>query len=351
MNLFFPNKVYHQKELLTVANQLLHQQEQWLKDLAQVIIDWHDDRDFMTAQTSGSTGTPKTIKLSKESMKQSALKTGHYFQLAKGTHALAALPYSFIAGKMMVIRSLVLNWNLNIVPPKSNPLAYVEDELDFVAMTPHQLSTVLQQSKWKLGLVKKILLGGAPVGAALLRNIQYIPAEVYLGYGMTETITHIAVKRINGSHPSKTFSALEGVQFSQSPEATLNIIADHLENKIQTTDVVELISDKEFEWVGRADNVINSGGIKIHPEQIEEKMSAVLNQPYFITSRKSELYGEEVILVIEGESADKSQLTAAISVHLSKRELPKDIIFVHQFEYTETGKVMRKETFEKTLNR
>ncbi len=349
MNLFFPNRVYHQKELLSVAHQLLDQPQEWLKEFAQVIIDWHDDLDFMTAQTSGSTGTPKTIKLSKEAMKQSALKTGKYFDLPKGTHVLAALPYSFIAGKMMVVRSLVLNWNFNIVPIQSNPLAYVEDDVHFVAMTPHQLSTVIRESRWKLEQVKKILLGGAPVGQELMEKIQTIQAEVYLGYGMTETITHIAVKRLNGVKPVQHFSALDGVHFSQSSEGTLHIKADHLEKEIQTRDIVDLISDTQFQWLGRADNVINSGGIKIHPEQVEQKISKVLKQPFFITSRDNELYGQEVILVIEGESTDITPLTEQLLTILSKLELPKDIIFVSQFVYTDTGKVKRKETFEKTL--
>lgn len=349
MNLFFPNRVYHKKDLLKVANQLLDQEQEWLKEFAQVIIDWHDDRDFMTAQTSGSTGTPKTIKLSKEAMKKSALKTGQYFDLPSKTFASAALPYSFIAGKMMVIRSLVLNWNFTIVPPQSNPLTYAEDELDFVTMTPHQLSTVLKESKWKLELVKKILLGGAPVGKELLQEIQSMQTEVYLGYGMTETITHIAVKRLNGDNPSEHFTALDGVHFSQSTEGTLHIASDHLREEVQTNDVVSLISDKQFQWLGRADNVINSGGIKIHPEQVEEKISEVLKQPFFITSRKNEVYGEEVILLIEGEPSDKSALTDMLLTTLSKMELPKDIIFVSQFEYTDTGKVKRKETFDKTL--
>jgi O-succinylbenzoic acid--CoA ligase len=347
MNLFFPNRVYHHKELLPVAHQLLDQPKEWLQEFAQVIIDWHDDRDFMTAQTSGSTGVPKTIKLSKESMTKSALKTGHYFDLPKGTHALAALPYSFIAGKMMVVRSLVLNWNYTIVPPQSNPLAYLEDEIDFAAMTPHQLSTVIRESRWKLGLVKKILLGGAPVGKELMQQIQSIESEVYLGYGMTETITHIAVKRLNGIDLSEKFTALSGVQFSTSKEGTLHIKADHLEKEIYTTDVVELINDREFNWLGRADNVINSGGIKIHPEQVEAKISSVLDQPFFITSRESELYGQEVILLVEGNAIDTLELMDRLSRQLSKKQLPKDIIFVPRFEYTDTGKVKRKETFNK----
>ena len=349
MNLFFPNKVYHHNELPDLAQQLLQQPQQWLQEFAQVIIDWNDDREYMTAQTSGSTGIPQTIKLSKEAMKQSALKTAQYFDLQKGAHVLAALPYSFIAGKMMVIRSLVLNWNFHIVPPRANPISDLEDELDFVAMTPHQLSTVLAQSSWKLGMVKKLLLGGAPVSPTLMNQIQSLNTEIYLGYGMTETITHIAVKRINGKS-EQVFSALEGVRFSQSESGTLTIHADHLNEAIETTDIIKLIKPDQFEWLGRADNVINSGGVKIHPEILEQKISAAFDSAFFISSRPSEMYGEEVILLIEGESKNKEEVFDKLSLYLSKLELPKAIFFVPSFEYTETGKVRRKETIRKTLN-
>ncbi len=349
MNLFFPNKVYHQKELQSLALQLLEQPQQWLQEFAQVIIDWNDDKDYMTAQTSGSTGIPKTIKLSKKAMIESAMKTAQYFNLRKGTHALAALPYSFIAGKMMVIRALVLNWNFHLVPPKSNPLSDLEDELDFVAMTPHQLSTVLNQNAWKLGMVKQLLLGGAPVSQALMNQIQRLDTEIYLGYGMTETITHIAVKRINGQSEN-AFSALDGVTFTQSDSGTLTIHANHLDEAVHTTDVVKLIKPNQFEWLGRADNVINSGGIKIHPEILEQKINKLFDTAIIIGSRPSEVYGDEVILLIEGTAGNKDEIMETLSQYLSKLELPKAIFYIPSFNYTKTGKVRRKETIRKTLN-
>lgn len=349
MNLFFPNAVYHQKELIPLAQSLGDHEQQWLRDFGQVILDWHDDSNFIKVTTSGSTGTPKVIELSKESMKQSALKTGAYFNLGKQSNALAGLPYSFIAGKMMLIRAIVLNWNLHLVPPSSNPLKYTEDKLDFVAMTPHQLSTVITETPSQLHYVDKILLGGAPIPSHLFSKIKSLQPEVYLGYGMTETITHIAVKRINGISPEQTFQALPGIRFDTTNEGCLMIAADHLEDHIVTTDIVKLESDESFEWVGRQDNVINSGGVKIHPEAVEAKLQDHIKQTFFIYGEKDPTLGTRVAICVE--SSDKSiKDTISRSFDLlDKYERPKNIQIISKFDYTQTGKIQRKETLKKTL--
>ena len=349
MNLFLPNRVYHQYDLIPLAESLIHHEQGWLREFAQVILDWYDDSHTIRVTTSGSTGTPQKIQLSKESMKQSALKTGAYFKLEKKSEALAALPYSFIAGKMMLIRAIVLNWNLHLVPPSSNPLAYVEDALDFVAMTPHQLSTVLSQSPGQIHYAKKILLGGAPIPSNLIRKIKTLDPEIYLGYGMTETITHIAVKRINGSAPETNFHALSGVTFASSDNACLIVNADHLQGQIVTTDIIKLHSDQEFEWIGREDNVINSGGIKIHPEAVESKLQAAIINPFFIFGKESDKLGMTVAICVESvDEKLRDTITESFGA-LDKYERPKHIYLIPKFDYTETGKIKRKETIKKTL--
>ncbi len=349
MNLIFPNRIYHQKELIQIAESLADHPQDWLRDFSKAVLSWHDDKSYIEVNTSGSTGTPKTIRLSKAAMQASAQKTGKHFNLPAKTEALAALPYSFIAGKMMLIRAIVLNWNLHIVPPSANPLLHLEDEIDFVAMTPHQLSTVLTQTPSQLQYIKKILLGGAPVSPTLHKQIQHIKAEVYIGYGMTETITHIAAKRLNGPNPDSSFHALPGVKFSKTNDECLNITADHLEETISTTDVVSLIDETTFDWLGRKDNVINSGGVKIHPERVESKLQSKIDMPFFIYSAPDELLGERVIICLETDIiADNLSIQEAIG-ELDRYERPKEILTTAQFVYTPTGKINRKESFKKTL--
>jgi len=349
MNLFLPNSVYHQKDLIPLAESLQDHEQEWLRDFGQVILDWYDDSDSIKVTTSGSTGIPKIIELSKESMKQSALKTGTYFNLGKQSHTLAALPYSFIAGKMMLIRAVVLNWNLHLVPPSSNPLKYTEDELDFVAMTPHQLLTVLAETPGQLHFVKKILLGGAPIPSHLLSTIKTLHPEIYLGYGMTETITHIAVKKINTESAEKSFQALPGVQFGLTHEDCLTIEADHLQGKIVTTDIANLHSDTSFEWLGRKDNVINSGGIKVHPEVVESKLQDFIIESFFIFGESDDVLGSRVAICIESTDKSIKKNISKSFESLEKYERPKYIYIVPKFSYTQTGKIQRKETLKKTL--
>ena len=349
MNLIFPNRIYHQAELIPVAESLADHPQDWLRDFSNAILTWYDDKSYIQVNTSGSTGTPKTIQLPKAAMQASAQKTGNYFKLGAKSEALAALPYSFIAGKMMLIRAIVLNWNLYIIPPSSNPLLHIEDEIDFAAMTPHQLSTVLAQTPSQLHFVKKILLGGAPVSPTLLNQIQNISPIVYLGYGMTETITHIAAKQLNGPKPDSSFHALPGVTFSQMSDDCLAITADHLADTISTTDIISLTNETTFDWLGRKDNVINSGGVKIHPERVESKLQSKIDLPFFIYGASDEILGERVIICIETDVGAQIFSIQEAFEELEKYERPKDILLTPQFVYTPTGKINRKESFKKTL--
>lgn len=349
MNLIFPNRIYHQKELVPLAESLADHPQEWLQDFAKAVLSWYDDKPYIEVTSSGSTGTPKILKLSKLAMKASAVKTGNYFQLPAKSEALAALPYSFIAGKMMIVRAIVLNWNLHITPPASNPLLHLEDEIDFLAMTPHQLSSVLSQSPSQLHYVKKILLGGAPVSPALQKEIIDIDAEVYLGYGMTETITHIAAKRLNGESPDSSFYALPGVHFSKTNKDCLVISADHLEEELITTDIVRLVDKHSFDWLGREDNVINSGGVKIHPERVESALQNLIPLPFFIHSVPDDILGQQVVICIEtSENAAQHDYNQAFEC-LDKYQRPKKILCAPRFVYTATGKIKRKESFKKTL--
>ena len=237
---------------------------------------WFDASEHLSVNTSGSTGKPTTIKLNKKFMVNSALATGFYFDLHQHTKALLCLSPNFVAGKMMLVRAMVLGWQLDIVEPDTHPLDKTKSTYDFCAMVPLQLSNSLS----KLDQIKKLIVGGAAVSNELMEKLQDISTSVYATYGMTETITHIAIKQMN-HFQNVTLSAVERLCFKTLPNikittdtrSCLVIEAPKIADKpIVTNDLVELISDNEFKWLGRYDSIINSGGIKLIPEQIEKKL-------------------------------------------------------------------------------
>ncbi|TYP98113.1 O-succinylbenzoic acid--CoA ligase [Tenacibaculum adriaticum] len=300
------------------------------------LTDWFTEDEFIVVQTSGSTGKPKPIQLKKEFMKNSALATGEFFNLPEKTTALLCLSIDYIAGKMMLVRAFTLGWDLDVVEPVSNPLSSVEKQYDFCAMVPMQL----QNSLYDLDKVKKLIVGGGVVSNDLINKIQDVKTEIFATYGMTETITHIAVKKLNNFDFAPVFyQTLPDVTIYKDQRNCLLIkapkVADEL---IITNDVVELISDTEFEWLGRFDNVINSGGIKLHPEKIEEKLSKIINSRFFVAGVSDAVLGEKLILVIEGV---ETKINFSTIDDLTKYEIPKAIYFVDEFVETETKKIQR----------
>ncbi|CAM1367392.1 O-succinylbenzoic acid--CoA ligase [Tenacibaculum soleae] len=312
--------------------------------IANFLSDWFHQKDFVTVQTSGSTGKPKPIQLKKEFMKNSALATGTFFNLKENTVALLCLSTDYIAGKMMLVRALTLGWQLDVVKPESNPLKGVEKQYDFSAMVPLQLRSSLNE----LHKIDKLIVGGGVVTADLIAAIQNISTKVFATYGMTETITHIAVKKLNDlplmAESRSVYKTLPNILLSKDDRNCLVIEAPKVTiEKIVTNDVVNIVSKTTFEWLGRIDNVINSGGVKLHPEKIEEKLSEIIEQRFFVSGIKDEVLGEKLILVIEGvkKEIDFSELNT-----LSKFEIPKVVYFLPQFIETETKKIQRKKTLD-----
>jgi O-succinylbenzoic acid--CoA ligase len=196
--------------------------------------------------------------------------------------------------------------------------------------------------------VKKLIVGGGAVPLELEQQLQKVNTRVFATYGMTETISHIAVRPLNGSEKSAVFSALPKVNFSQTENDCLQINAPEIsEETVATNDVVELLSPTSFKFLGRIDNVINTGGVKVHPEVIEEKISLHLKQPFFIASEKDNALGERVILIIESEKQLQLEDYSEVFEMLSAYERPKKIYSIPQFFYTETGKIKRAEILKK----
>jgi len=331
------------EELLHFSKELAFEGDDYEVSIGKFIQKWLDDTDTVLVKTSGSTGKPKKIPLLKTQMINSAKATGAFFDVEEGTSALLCVPVKFIAGKMMLVRALVLGWNLHIVAPQKNVLTQYDNDYDFVAMVPYQVHHSINALK----KVKKLIIGGGVVSKELKKKLQSVPTQVYATYGMTETITHIAVKRINGENSTDIFTAIPGVKFSIDKRECLVIEAPHIsEETIITNDLVTLVSSTEFQWLGRIDNIINSGGIKIYPEKVEEALSSYIKLPFIIASEKDEELGERVILIIENEKGVEPSNYSEAFATLSSYERPKRIYTLSNFPYTKTEKIKRKDVLQ-----
>jgi len=289
--------------------------------------------------TSGSTGKPKTIDISKKAMLYSATATGQFFDLPAKSRALHCLSSDYIAGKMMWVRALHLGWHLEVVKPDSKPLSHTKTNFDFAAMVPLQV----QNSLTDLHRINKLIIGGAAVSYSLEQALKNRSTSCYQTYGMTETITHIAVKRIG---TKKTFyKTLPEVSISQDNRDCLIIDAPNISEKpILTNDIVRLHSETEFEWLGRYDNIINSGGVKLFPEQIEAKLAAFIKFPFFVGSLPDEKLGEKLVLLIESDQPKLNIEKLLLKANVSKYEMPKEVYYLPNFVRTKNDKINRNDT-------
>ena len=326
---------FQENELCELAISLIKDGEAHEKELGELILQWFDDHDYVELMTSGTTGTPKAIHLSKKAMITSAEATGKFFKLKKGDRALLCLPTRYIAGKMMFIRALVLGLELDYVQPNSHPLENVGDKVyDFVPMVPLQV----QNSVEKLHHVRTLIIGGAKLNNRIKEKLVQLSTKIYETYGMTETITHIAAKELDDPF----FKTLPHAKVSTDERGCLVVHVPSLTSEnIVTNDLVELKDTRHFKWLGRVDHVINSGGIKIFPEQIEEKLAHYIPYRFFIIGKDDAALGTKVVLVIESAPY---QLTPEACQALLPFEKPKEIIFREKFLETPTGKIKRKET-------
>jgi len=309
--------------------------------------DWFNNEIDIHVYTSGSTGKPKEIAIKKEYMINSAKATGTFFDLPHNTTALLCLSTDYIAGKMMLVRALSLGWHLDVVEASSNPLKMLNRNYDFCAMVPMQVHHSLSQ----LHKIKTLIIGGGVVDNGLLEKLKPVPTEIFATYGMTETITHVAVKRLNGfdndiSDTTSIYRTLPNVKISIDLRDCLVIDAPEIaEGKIITNDLVDIISADEFKWLGRIDNVINSGGVKLIPEQIEEELSKVMQQRFFVAGIPDKLLGEKLVLIVEGFYNIKNLKDQILkSSALQKFEMPRAIYTIEKFVETDTKKINRRAT-------
>ena len=289
---------YKYNDLMEIAYSYVKEGLPYQQELGNFLLDWLDAKDYVIVKTSGSTGRPKKIKIKKQAMVNSAIATGDFFNLKPGSKILHCLPSNFIAGKMMIVRAIILGLELDMVEPAVQPLIDYEKDYEFCAFTPMQLKFFAKYLK----NIKTVIVGGGRVSKSIVDLIKDKKPNVYETYGMTETVSHIAIKKLNnfkGQVGETYFTTLPEIIVSKDERGCLVIDAPNLANdKIVTNDIVNIISDKSFEWLGRFDNVINSGGIKLHPEKIEEKLSKIITTRFFVTGISDAKLGQKLVLII-----------------------------------------------------
>ena len=336
---------YSFNDLFEVAYSFIKEGEPHEKIIGDFLMDWINPKEEIVLKTSGSTGTPKRMRYAKQAFVNSALATGDHFGVKIGDRALHCLSADFIAGKMMLVRAMILGLELDIVPPNGNVLEGNTTVYDFAAMVPMQAVHAMNQ----INQVKTLLIGGAAPSTTLLHQLQSKKTNSFVTYGMTETLTHIASRSIKSN--DAVYTVLPGVHITQDDRQCLIIKVPYLTDAdVVTNDVVTLVSDVSFELLGRVDHVINSGGVKIFPETVEQKIGSFIQPPFFITSIADEKLGQQVVLVLEQQKETQNLLNLLKEKKiLSPYELPKKVFCLDAFEYTENGKLKREATTAKLV--
>ena len=311
--------------------------------LQEFLAEWHSASPFVKVRTSGSTGTPKEMLVEKVRMENSARMTCEFLGLNHGDKALLCMPLDYIAGKMMVVRSIVAGMQLISIEPSSHPLSQLDTTPDFAAMTPMQVARTFENADETdiFRQIRCVIIGGGAIDHTLEEKLQSCPNAVWSTYGMTETLSHIALRRVSGPDASLWYTPLKGIRLSLSAESTLVIDAPMLhEGTLHTNDIVEMDSEGCFRIIGRRDNTINSGGVKIQIEEVEERLhNACPSALFIITSRPDPVFGEAIVALLPKTTDEmaKKLFSQAIAT-LPRYWQPKHIIEVDSLPLTGTGK-------------
>ncbi|MDH6313804.1 o-succinylbenzoate synthase [Parabacteroides sp. PFB2-10] len=310
--------------------------------------EWQNEQPCLPVRTSGSTGTPKELWVRKDRMMQSARITCAFLGLKKGDVALHCLPLSYIAGKMMLVRSLVAGLSSKFISPSSHPLQEDMGRIDFVALTPTQVYETLQvpEEKERLKRINHVLIGGGSLPPEVERKLAGFPNHIYATYGMTETLSHIALRRVSGEEATEWYTPFPSIRLSLSEEGTLVVDAPLVAAEVLVTnDIAVIREDGSFRILGRKDNVINSGSIKIQIEELETVLRAFISFTFVITSVSDPKWGEIVVLLIEG-ACRTEEVYALLKEMCAQEKIPKyhcpQYVFrVEQIPLTENGKIDR----------
>lgn len=294
---------------------------------------WEDSRDFIIAHTSGSTGVPKEIRLLKGDMVTSAKATNRFFGIGHNSSLLCPLSLDYIAGKMMAVRAIIAGCEVKFQPPSRQ----IEvRRCDLLAIVPVQCESFLQQYTPD---VKAVIIGGARLSPTVSTRLIEMGVNAYESYGMTETCSHVALKKVGTQY----FEAMPGVTFTTDLRGCLVVNVPGMSIRhVVTNDVVDLVSSTKFDWIGRADFVINSGAVKVHPEQVEAQMRATLDRdvPFYVTAREDFRWGQRPVVVTDDRDAVES-LTRAICAIDDKVKRPDGVVTVKALMYGDNSKIKR----------
>lgn len=315
--------------------------------------EWNNSSDTVLVHTSGSTGKPKPMLVEKRRMEASARRTCEFLGLKEGDSALLCMSLDYIAGKMMVVRSIVCGLRLISVPPSGEPLKTVTEPIDFAAMVPMQVYNSLKDpvQRERLRQIRHLIIGGGAIDDGLAAELRDFPHAVWSTYGMTETLSHIALRRLNGPEASDWYTPFDGVSVSLTDEGCLVIDTPAVhEGPLVTNDIAELrlpsllgegAGERLFRILGRKDNTICSGGVKIQAEEVERLLRTHLRNPYLISKRPDPKFGEAVVLLTQ--SADLDAVEAVCREVLPKYWQPRHYVYVAHVPLTPTGKPARHE--------
>ena len=352
-----------ERALLSEAETVLGQAdgEPWKRSVYAFIVEWFSPSPYIEAKTSGSTGAPKIVKLEKDAMCASAAMTCDYFGLRSGDTILLCLSADYIAGKMMLVRALVADLDVLLVPPSSNPLKEnFTHAVTFSAFVPMQLEAGLIAAgpdvratyARRLSSIDTVIVGGSPMRPELCDVLSRLDCNVYATYGMTETYSHIAVKRIDREHRRRFFESLPGIHVSKDARDCLVVHAPRLGlDRVVTNDLVEIEDGARFSVLGRIDHVINTGSVKVFPERIERKISPLFDgRRFFVFPQPDHELYQRVGLLIEGgpfAEAKTQKLRQSMATYVEPYERPKDIFFLRNFFETASGKLDRDATIHR----
>lgn len=320
----------------------------WQKSVVLFLKQWLNPADEIMVQTSGSTGNPQVIHLSKATMRVSAAMTCNYFGLQPGDRALLCLSVENVAGKMMLVRAIEKGLHLIAVNPVGCPLSTIIERVKFTAMVPLQVQHCLQENC--LDKTEILLVGGVTVSDKMKEELQQHVVACYSSYGMTETMSHVALKKLNGPNASEWYEGLADICFCLDQRGCLQIEARSLGiDKLQTNDLCELDGIHRFRWLGRVDFVINSGGVKVIPEQLEKLLAPYMDLPFFITGIPNEAFGEQVVIFVEASLIEQIPINKIVKVlqEWPKYQRPKAVYYLPSFVYTASEKINRGATKEK----
>lgn len=321
--------------------------------LEEFLSEWNNDGDRVLVHTSGSTGKPKPMSVEKKRMLNSARITCDFLGLKPGDSALLCMSLDYIAGKMVVVRSIERHLHLISVCPSGHPLKDVNKEITFAAMVPMQVYNTLQvpEERERLSRIRHLIIGGGAIDEALEQKLKALPGDIAIWstYGMTETLSHIALRRINGDEASEWYQPFDSVKISQTEEGCLVIDAPQVcAEPLVTNDIVEIesyiynkVEKLRFRIKGRKDNVICSGGIKIQIEEVEALLKPYLEKPFMIAKKKDGKFGEIAVLLTEDEEIEKIEATVRRLLSDHKYWIPREYLHVDQLPLTETGKPKR----------